>query len=698
MTNEEYTSSLFRKSFSDFVDKKILIYGIGIGTKSILDCCPEFNIVGLLDGIRKNEYLYDKYIYDIDDILSLNPDGIVIVARKATTRIIYRRINKFCRDNDIPIYSIYGKNLLEEFISNNIENEYFFLNEIKLKDEIDNHDVISFDIFDTLLMRKLLFPRDVFKIVSRRNKQLPFDFVSERISSEQDLLTDGNPNIKQIYNRLSERNNDYDTKHLMSEEIKAEEEILITRKIVVDLFKYAVESSKDVYIVSDMYLSKDILEKILSERGITGYKDILVSCEYGKSKCSGLFDILKTKINSKKCIHIGDNDEADGFYAKQAGFDYFLIKSSYDMMEISSLNKFLDFTSSFNDRLRISLIISEIFNSPFALYDSKSKPSVRIPEQLGLFVAPIISDFVIWMNDKVVSDKCDNVLLAARDGFLIKKMLDRLKNTDVKYTYLLVSRICSIVAAIKSKKNIEYLKKITYTGKPEDMMRHRYLLDENDISEYNDAFRNINEYIDSHASLILKKSEKIRENYLKYISDNNIDLSGKTGFFDFVSSGTAQLNFQSFSEKKLYGYYFINVYDDIPEKKTLDITAMYGKGLAFELQSNLYDKYIFLENILTSDMPTLNYFDENGKPVYATEYRKESEIKNIMLIHKSIIGYFENYIALYDKNEECHTNISDVILGSVDGNILDIDSKLLSGMVLKDDFNGTVFESNSMIQ
>ena len=96
LTNEKYTSELFRNSFSDFIDKKILIYGISMGTKAILDNCPEFNIIGLLDGIKKNEYLYDRYIYDIEDTPSLNPDAIVIVARNATTKIITTFTIDFC--------------------------------------------------------------------------------------------------------------------------------------------------------------------------------------------------------------------------------------------------------------------------------------------------------------------------------------------------------------------------------------------------------------------------------------------------------------------------------------------------------------------------------------------------------------------------------------------------------------------------
>ena len=38
----------------------------------------------------------------------------------------------------------------------------------KLKKLIDSHDVVSFDIFDTLIKRNCMYPTDVFQIVENR--------------------------------------------------------------------------------------------------------------------------------------------------------------------------------------------------------------------------------------------------------------------------------------------------------------------------------------------------------------------------------------------------------------------------------------------------------------------------------------------------------------------------------------------------
>ena len=69
--------------------------------------------------------------------------------------------------------------------------------------EIDSHEVVSFDIFDTLLMRKVLFPNDVFYLMQKR-EGLNDSFPENRISVEKKMMSEGiiAPSIFEIYKRL----------------------------------------------------------------------------------------------------------------------------------------------------------------------------------------------------------------------------------------------------------------------------------------------------------------------------------------------------------------------------------------------------------------------------------------------------------------------------------------------------------------
>ena len=297
---------IFKKNHQKNQNKKIYIYGTGINTKNILEKTSEYNIRGLLDGNKSDEYMYGKYIYSIDDILIDDPDIIIVVARTATVKIIVRRISKFCKNNNIQLFDIYGNDLLITKESFSKNHPYFGINEFDLKKEIDEHDIISFDIFDTLLMRKTLFPQDVFDILNNRY-DFEYNFKIERISAEQELNIKGSPTLKDIYNLMKFKGLNINN-NILKKEIEVEKELIIKRNKMVDIFSYALSKNKRVFLISDMYLNKRILNKFLSDLEITGYEDIYVSCDYNTSKGNGLFSIFKKNVKGNTYLHIGDND------------------------------------------------------------------------------------------------------------------------------------------------------------------------------------------------------------------------------------------------------------------------------------------------------------------------------------------------------------------------------------------------------
>ena len=695
MTNAELIRDLFDSNFSQHKEQNIVIYGLSLGTQAVVEGCKGYNILGLLDGMKTSGELYGKPILNIKDCPQLKTDFIVIVARKSTTKIIKNRIFNFCQENGIGLFNILGEDLMIENDNYQELNPYFNVSYESLIQEIDKYEVISFDMFDTLVMRKVLLPRDVFEIISDRY-DFDFDFVDERIKAEQELLQYTNPTIEEIYRRLAERFN-IDPIKMAKIELDTEMDVLLPRYDILQAFNYAVKHNKNVFIVSDMYFRSCELSYILKALGITGYNEIIVSCEYGISKSNGLFDVLKKKVGKTKILHIGDNEEADGESANLYDIDSLLIKSSLEMLDISSikyLNKY-DFMSNYNTRLHVGLLLSKIFNSPFALYQSRGKLNIKSEIELGFLIAPIITEFVLWLDRTTKEDNCETVFLAARDGSLIKKCCSYLDD-DVRFIYFLTSRATALNSAISNKEDIKMMLKIPYTGSPEELLKNRFLLPNEEIMKY-DGDSDISDYVLSHEEIIIHNSQRMKKNYLTYINNILVNLSNKVAFFDFVSSGSAQLGIEKILNKKLYGYYFINVFDDNQEKKKLNIKSMCGEGLAFGINNNIYDKYIFLENILSSEMPSLKEFDVNGNPLYCKEYRSADEINSVLKIQDSIVSYFNNYNNLTKKQDPIF-DLADGILGLLDGSKSVINSKLLASLVLRDDFNGTIFESNSFVQ
>ena len=56
-----------------------------------------------------------------------------------------------------------------------------------LKQLIDKSEVISFDIFDTLVMRTVYFNHDVFKIVANKYREQVPNFYEVRVRAEKQL-------------------------------------------------------------------------------------------------------------------------------------------------------------------------------------------------------------------------------------------------------------------------------------------------------------------------------------------------------------------------------------------------------------------------------------------------------------------------------------------------------------------------------
>ena len=214
----------------------------------------------------------------------------------------------------------------------------------QIKRRIKSHTVISFDIFDTLILRKVIKPGDVFKLMSpdiqnilNTSKYKSLNFPLERLKAERDarrtyiLRNHNEPKNKvfeitfsQIYKQLQKnlKLNDKQTKQIQALEIELELKCCVAHPKVKQIYDYCIEQKKQVYFVSDMYLSKNNIIKILKN---AGYKhnnmntNVIVSSEYNATKHQGnLFKVLlkKSKTEPRYILHIGDCLNADILGAK----------------------------------------------------------------------------------------------------------------------------------------------------------------------------------------------------------------------------------------------------------------------------------------------------------------------------------------------------------------------------------------------
>lgn len=189
-----------------------------------------------------------------------------------------------------------------------------------------DYDVISFDVFDTLLFRPFSRPEDLFYMVGRRLDYL--DFKRLRMEAEekarQDCLKRGKHcevTLSDIYDRL-EKDAGVPKEEGMRAELEMEETLCFANPYMREVFRFLHNRGKRIIILSDMYLPAAVICHMLKKCGFPEPETCLVSCEHGVSKSDGgLYRKVEKSFGQLKYVHIGDNPVSDGENAKKAGWD-----------------------------------------------------------------------------------------------------------------------------------------------------------------------------------------------------------------------------------------------------------------------------------------------------------------------------------------------------------------------------------------
>ena len=637
----------FRNNFTKYQNEKFAIYGLGKNTKVILDECTEFMVVALMDQVRTGESFWGYPVLDVEGVRELGVRKIVIVATSVNVPVIFNRIAKKCEEYHIAVYDINGIRQERKTKEYALPEFYQNMREEALREKIDHCDVVSFDVFDTLLVRSTLYPTDVFCHMEKKlgdvwGKEIPF--ARARIQAERELYLDGNPKLVDIYRHMSKRHGLSRTTEKWLMQLELEEEVLAlhARQQMVGIVQYAIESGKVVCCTSDMYLSADFIERLLRENGYPAFDHIFVSCEHQTSKSSGLYYVLRQTYPEQRILHVGDNPDADIAMAIQYGIDdVFRIASPYQMLADSKAAFLMEDEYCLVERSRIGRIASELFNNPFILRETGGKCMICTPYQLGYYIlAPIMEVFLAWIIEEAQKEKIEHLLLGARDGWLMQRLFDIHKKYDTlsfTYSYFYVSRSASTHAGPVSAEDVRYAVSLAYDGDIRSLIRTRFFIPEDRLPEVAE-YKTREEYIEFMIPVILGYAEQYREDYNQYILSLRLP-QGKLGFFDFVSSGTCQLWLENMACGAMTGFYFLRGLDVYMER--LNIKSLFPPKFVYEKQSKLYENYIFMENIITSPEPALKHIGKGGKLIFEEETRTELQLEQLNEIHRGIADAYE---------------------------------------------------------
>ena len=354
--------------------------------------------------------------------------------------------------------------------------------------------VISFDVFDTLLLRPVSSEEVKFGLLEKTFRRLTganISFSRIRTMAEASLrrrilrgeLEKEDVTLTEIYGQMVR---EFPVDDAAAETLKAEEEALEfrlaePRKSGQDLYEEALRTGKRVIVITDMYLESGIIRRLLLENGYPEPERIFVSSDTGLRKSTGnLYGYVSEELGVQpgEIFHIGDSPEADVRKAEEKGLISAWLPRTMEAFERRGCShqaeKMCRDLTDWEKALREpgmgifrQMAANRYFDDPFQSFDPESDYNAD-PWFVGYAaLGPEILALVRWLIENAKRDGVNRLLFLSRDGYLPMQAFRLLRETDASLpdcAYLYTSRIALLPAMIRKPADLYDL--------PVDITRH----------------------------------------------------------------------------------------------------------------------------------------------------------------------------------------------------------------------------------
>lgn len=316
-------------------------------------------------------------------------------------------------------------------------------------------DVVSFDIFDTLLLRPFDDPKTVFYLVGEKLHCPSFTryrVLAEKQARQEAMEKNGVNEVTlcDIYQKM-QRYVACDIRRAMELEEETELSLLRANPYMKQLYQTAVELGKTVIAVSDMYLSSYVIKKALHNAGYTQISRIFISQECGFSKRSGkLFPYVKEQLgNDKRYFHIGDNYTSDFLRSQEAGFEANYYPNGN---RLGNPHRCMDLTALIGSAYR------GIVNNRLCCGAFREK---QYFEYGYVYAGFYVLGYCVWIHERVRAKGIEKLLFLSRDGDILQKVYQKLYPQE-KTEYVYWSRAAATRLTAGYFRNEFFLRYIKY--------------------------------------------------------------------------------------------------------------------------------------------------------------------------------------------------------------------------------------------
>lgn len=565
------------------------------------------------------------------------------------------------------------------------------MNYEKIYKKFQSCEYISFDIFDTLIKRDVVNPKDIFFLVEKklenmniniphyRNKRLAAEFEARKNLNREEI------SLSNIYDSFYKNNQEYNKEtifKLREIEIETEIEVSTINLNIKPIFDYCILNNKKIILISDMYLEKEIIEKILIKNNIyikRDYFKLFVSNEFECTKRSGkLYEVVKRHlgINNNDVYHIGDSLRSDYLMAIKNGIKAYRIDTNINNTNYTYLK-----TKDKNVKYYQLWLDKFISNRILNLDNDYEKFGYEC-------IGPLLYDFCIWLDNNFKKSNCKCLNFLSREGQILQKAFNIIFPDQIT-NYLCVSRK-SIIGAMLCRANsiedrlrmiqlphafdrnvvidllgLDFKKYSTYINFDEEKIYKSI----EDVIKDNEFFQFL-EKVDSYIVKNSEEQKKILEEYLKFDQD-----MGDICIVDIGWNGTMQYYLNKLLElinmsKNIQGYYI-----GVSMNGMKKYPGLNNCGYLFEKELNdikIDENMVFsfcglFESIFTADHGSVKKYYRNNndiQPIFYN-YEYENNYKVISQIQKGALTFVEDYN------------------NSIIKNFINLDCKIVSSKILR---------------
>lgn len=334
-----------------------------------------------------------------------------------------------------------------------------------------NAKVISFDIFDTALVRATERPIDVFLLLAHEiGIDDVYAFASTRIEAEAQARKRAweeegavEISLQEIYIQLMESPllAGYSLTKLMERERELELRLSRRNPKVGVIFDWVRKLGKRFVFISDMYLDAPLIDAMLAKHGYSGYEFLWVSSAEGLTKSNGkLFShaIEHLGISASELVHIGDNFNSDVERAREVGVYAYHVPKCLDLLSRGNIARRLQRQVPQDQRVGLATgrgdkapaIWKAVWRGLLAEQQARKEQDFWF--DLGYsHVGILLLGYALWLAGQVQRVKPSQLYFLARDGYIMHAVHQCLWErgwVDLPGSYLYASRRALNVPAI----------------------------------------------------------------------------------------------------------------------------------------------------------------------------------------------------------------------------------------------------------